>query len=562
MKKYIVCVVVLPLLGILKTLAQEYPDSIIYSLIDYDNKWFSDIFKHLGDTITFKFDKNYTKTYLFSTTECDTFWIKKKPKRNPKEGKHYILHKTYKGVQDENKRFYTPTCELENKQFSIVSVNLEKSNYSSYVNNIKFKLNEISNSDSVTFKISYEVASNDDYKRYVGFYLYPNKINHIIKSLIGKTYYIRTKGEYKKYTLKHGYFNCFIKSDYSSLDTCNIVSNYYSFKKEGIALNNRLYLEFASDEGVELKYDSDNRGHIEKIYTEIDYADYLYNNTPKQVNSIISDSLLNLKIEFPFSFDCIWGSLKNNAYISQEIRPRSRWRSDNCNAEFTNKELLDKYTSVLIADKINYRNETYYIATYEGKAFFIKTQDVEIEEEELSKMDSLSLCNNIQKEYFFQLALSKTKEIADWRALNVLTEILSYEKHGLAIVDWNVFDESEYTNGTGIKFNIFNPTSKTIKYITINFVGYNAVDDPVSNYGTYTLTRKGVGPIPQKESAEYEFEYVWHTDLVQYAKIKSIIVQYTDGTSKTITNAEQIEMPSYIKKYFYGEDLYKLSDFK
>lgn len=177
-------------------------------------------------------------------------------------------------------------------------------------------------------------------------------------------------------------------------------------------------------------------------------------------------------------------------------------------------------------------------------------------------MDSLSLCNNIQKEYFFQLALSKTKEIADWRALNVLTEILSYEKHGLAIVDWNVFDESEYTNGTGIKFNIFNPTSKTIKYITINFVGYNAVDDPVSNYGTYTLTRKGVGPIPQKESAEYEFEYVWHTDLVQYAKIKSIIVQYTDGTSKTITNAEQIEMPSYIKKYFYGEDLYKLSDFK
>ena len=130
-----------------------------------------------------------------------------------------------------------------------------------------------------------------------------------------------------------------------------------------------------------------------------------------------------------------------------------------------------------------------------------------------------------------------------------LAELSSYGKYGLAIKDWRVYDESEYTDGTGIWFNFYNPTSKTIKYVTINFVGYNAVDDPVSSRGSYTLTRKCIGPIEPEETALYTFEYAWFTDIVEYAKIKSIKVQYKDGTSKTIINAKQITFSNELEEF-------------
>ena len=66
------------------------------------------------------------------------------------------------------------------------------------------------------------------------------------------------------------------------------------------------------------------------------------------------------------------------------------------------------------------------------------------------------------------------------------------------------------------------------------------MDDPVSSYEGQTLTRKCIGPIDPSDDATYEFEYVWFTDIVEYAKVKSIVVQYKDGTTKRITNSSKI----------------------
>lgn len=54
-----------------------------------------------------------------------------------------------------------------------------------------------------------------------------------------------------------------------------------------------------------------------------------------------------------------------------------------------------------------------------------------------------------------------------------------FKTHKFVITEAQVYDESEYTDGTGYRFEIYNGYDKTIKYVTITFKGMNAVDDPV-----------------------------------------------------------------------------------
>ena len=78
---------------------------------------------------------------------------------------------------------------------------------------------------------------------------------------------------------------------------------------------------------------------------------------------------------------------------------------------------------------------------------------------------------------------------------------------GLGILEYSAFDVSEYTEGTGFRISVFNPTKKVIKYISISFIGYNAVNDKVINrmMTSYTNSVRCVGPIKQYDDAEYEY---------------------------------------------------------
>lgn len=117
---------------------------------------------------------------------------------------------------------------------------------------------------------------------------------------------------------------------------------------------------------------------------------------------------------------------------------------------------------------------------------------------------------------------------------------------GLCIVDWNIYDESEYTDGTSLKIRILNPTKKTIKYLWFTYVGYNPVHDKVFDRikGGSSIVLKAVGPVEYDATGTYEFDYAWHTDLVETAKLLQVKVQYMDGSIKIITDPDSIRMTS------------------
>ncbi len=133
----------------------------------------------------------------------------------------------------------------------------------------------------------------------------------------------------------------------------------------------------------------------------------------------------------------------------------------------------------------------------------------------------------------------KEEALREIRGKNLIS---SLQKAGIAIMDYTAFDNSEYTDGTGFRIKFFNPTKKTIKYINISFVGINAVNDKVLNKygGSYINNVRCVGPIKQYDEAEFEWDYVWFTDIVETVKLVSIKVQYMDGSIRTITDFRNI----------------------
>lgn len=191
-------------------------------------------------------------------------------------------------------------------------------------------------------------------------------------------------------------------------------------------------------------------------------------------------------------------------------------------------EMADKDLAVFIA---GYKKGSYEIV-YKGKLYFVSE----------SKLATHPDTKNIilswdaeRQDSFRQNALGLGMQIHLEKLEGALKWLKGTSTTGLAIYKRQVYDESEYTEGTGIEFEFLNTSKKTIKYITFSFTGYNAVDDRVITGGSAMKTRKGIGPIVPEEGGSYKFEYVWHTDIVEYARLNSIKIQYMDGTIKTLS---------------------------
>ena len=92
----------------------------------------------------------------------------------------------------------------------------------------------------------------------------------------------------------------------------------------------------------------------------------------------------------------------------------------------------------------------------------------------------------------------------------------------------------------------------------MNYVEYNAVDDPVyPMYGGATITNKCIGPIEYEQFVDYDFEYVWFTDIVDYVKMKSMVVEYKDGTKKKFTGKVLEPVGDYLESLMVPESLVK-----
>jgi len=467
-----------------------------------------------GDTISFNITA-VNDIDLFTKEVPDTIWIKNRPKKNPKEGKHYMLSHIYKGELNKSGEYRTPTSVINGKQFVVLTVdNVSDVSYYSYHKDILFKLIDLDDLSVVNCLIPH----NNSFS----FTISSNKIDQDIKSIVGKEFYVKTGNGYStpKYTL--GTLNGGEQS---------ILFNKYI---GDISVKSNVKLHFVDNEGYEIPFT------YEKTYSSyssdkaiVSIAEHEELHADRTIDSEVDLGLAQSETELPFDFKYILGTRNGySAYISQRIVPDNiksySWTSDYKTAP------ADEV--MFVGGSLNVRGIKFLKMIFNGKAFFMKADNVKLSQEGKAKLDSLENCSKEVQELFWNKTLLLNQALYYNRLNKALKEVQSYSKYGLAIKSWQVYDESEYTNGTGIRFTFLNPTEQVIKYVSITFQGYNAVDDP---YGR-TVTKRCVGPIAPKETASYNFEYVWFTDVVEYAEIRSITVTYKNGSTKTINNAKAI----------------------
>jgi hypothetical protein len=263
----------------------------------------------------------------------------------------------------------------------------------------------------------------------------------------------------------------------------------------------------------------------------------LYGYSQKETNQVLKDSTFAV------------GVVLEDTFVGTSIETY-------CTSSYE-KEIF-RGSKIIISDaqecKQSYSDETkkFYEIIYNNKTYFIEKEKVITEESYFSQLIQM---NYEVKEKFKEYSKKVATIIYNDDLKNTINFIDKCALKGLVVTDWSFLDESEYTEGTSVKITVLNPTKKTVKYLWFTFVGYNAVDDIIVDRlkGTSKITVKGIGPIKPNESVNYEYEYVWHTDLVETAKISQIKVQYMDGTIKTILNPKEITIDKHFREILNEE---------
>lgn len=201
-----------------------------------------------------------------------------------------------------------------------------------------------------------------------------------------------------------------------------------------------------------------------------------------------------------------------------------------------------------------YSTNQYFEVTHRTKVYLVERKSLATKDEDL--FEKFILAPENAKSAYRDRVIQLDSSFQIVRREQLFDEIEKSKKYGLLISDWGISDESEHTEGTSVFVNVYNPGSKTIKYIWFSFVGKNPVGDKVLDRvrKTSTITTRGVGPIKPNESGSYTFEYAWFTDMVSTANIVSIKIQFMDGTFKTITNPKTIILKEDLRPEFETDD--------
>lgn len=181
-----------------------------------------------------------------------------------------------------------------------------------------------------------------------------------------------------------------------------------------------------------------------------------------------------------------------------------------------------------------------FLVSYKGLNFNVSKKFVSDND---SIWKEFSKLTKIQREEYKKFAEFESNKKLEKQKIEFIETKNKFSNSGIAITDFGVFDESEYTDGTGFRVSFINLGKRTIKYIILNIIGYNAVDDPVplsiyKNGNSF----KCIGPIDPGETADYSSNYFWLEDYVEYCKIKSLKIQYMDGNIKIINDLNKILM--------------------
>ena len=149
---------------------------------------------------------------------------------------------------------------------------------------------------------------------------------------------------------------------------------------------------------------------------------------------------------------------------------------------------------------------------------------------EKAKRDSIAAIEKARRDSIE--AVERARKEAEERAEHIAFA-KKYSKLGLMIreVEMTRGKDRDGDNTKGIKFEIFNPTNKTIKYVVAYVSGINGVGDVT----TGQKGCRGIGPIEPYGGGSWDFDDVLYdkNDIIVDLRV-SFQVIYKNGTSKTV----------------------------
>lgn len=219
--------------------------------------------------------------------------------------------------------------------------------------------------------------------------------------------------------------------------------------------------------------------------------------------------------------------------------------SDSCTME--SSKTLPTHTAVVVVRKLPCVsrlgpsfNKEFLEVLYAGKTRFVPAESVFLADKParlFAALEPAQVAASLESWRHTSL-LAKRHELE-----NVVKALDATEKYGIALLKAGIFDASPHTEGTGFEVEVFNPTKKTMKYVTFTVVGLNAVADPVrDSVRGKSPTLRGIGPIEPGETGSYSKDYMWMTDIVQYFRIQSVKVEYMDGSSRIVSDVNKIRL--------------------
>lgn len=107
-----------------------------------------------------------------------------------------------------------------------------------------------------------------------------------------------------------------------------------------------------------------------------------------------------------------------------------------------------------------------------------------------------------------------------------------------------VFDSNEYSHSYGMRFDVYNCFSKTIKYVEFTLTNYNAVGDVQrDDMGRSTRTVRGIGPIEPEDGGRYSWDDIFWDErsIIENTKLTSLKFIFKDGTTKVFSGSANIK---------------------
>lgn len=106
-----------------------------------------------------------------------------------------------------------------------------------------------------------------------------------------------------------------------------------------------------------------------------------------------------------------------------------------------------------------------------------------------------------------------------------------------------VYDSNEYSNRFGMRFDIYNCFSKTIKYVEFTLTNYNAVGDVQrDDMGHSSRTVRGIGPIVPEDGGRYSWDDIFwdDRDVISKTRLTNVKFIFTDGTTRVFSGYANI----------------------